>query len=98
MTRRFLHRASYAHSVLGRSKNQRPIADNNAPSMPLYLDLAERMSECVEQGGAHIGLHKEALGPLMWLVTRIRPDMAMGVQRSNKHMTTRRPNATATSL
>lgn len=52
--RLYLHKASYADTLLGRLEVQRPPAENNTPSMRLHFDPAERKPGRLEEYTVHI--------------------------------------------
>lgn len=72
----FLHQARSAHTVLDRSEDQKLWAENRATGLSLHFDLVKRESEGLEGDAMHIRYCQQALGSLLWLVARTRPDMA----------------------
>lgn len=61
--------------MLGRLEEQQPLAENNAPGLLLHFGPAE--------DAMHIRYCQQALGSLLWLATRARPDMAWAHHRKH---------------
>lgn len=72
----FLNQARYAHNVLCKREAQKPFAEYIMPGSPFHFDPAQRESEGQQEGAIHSRYCQQALGSLLWLVTRTLPDLA----------------------
>jgi hypothetical protein len=76
LTELSLHQSSYAYMVGEKFQEQRPLAEKDTPGQPLHKEDGLRAEDVDPDGDVNLKYCQRALGSLLWLVTRTRPDMA----------------------
>lgn len=93
VTRLFLHQTNYMHMVVDKFEQGRPLTTKDTPGVALHAGGEARV-ERTEGDEVHIKYCQQALGSLLWLVTRTRPDLAWAYSVAAS-MTTRNPKEAA---
>jgi len=94
VTRMYLHQDAYAHMLIDRHETDgRPLAEKAVPGGPVHFG-AEARTEPHPEDQRNIKFCQQALGGLLWLVTRTRPDLAWAYSVAAS-MTTRNPREAA---
>jgi hypothetical protein len=91
--RLYVHQADYAHMVVDKFEEGRPLAPESIPGSALHHNATDRSKKSKEDE-INIKFCQRALGSLLWLVTRTRPDMAWSYSVAAS-MTTRMPQEAA---
>ena len=74
MTNLYLHQNGYSHMVIDKFEQQRPLTTKETPGTLVHAGHDMRV-EKTDDDDANIKLCQHALGTLLWLVTRTRPDL-----------------------
>jgi len=97
VTRMYLHQDAYAHMLLDRHEMAgRPLAEKATPGAPVHFGAEAKLGQDPDDA-KNIKFCQQALGGLLWLVTRTRPDLAWAYSVAAS-MTTRNPREAATRV
>ncbi len=93
VTKLYLHQTGYSHMVIDKFEQQRPLTTKDTPGTPVHAGHDMKV-ERTDNDDVNVKYCQQALGSLLWLVTRTRPDLTWAYSVAAS-MTTRNPKEAA---